>query len=334
MATNLPTYASTSDLRDIFPGIDKYDTKSTIYGWRNVVGHLFIAENCGLVNRLFLNGIDKGPPEASAGDVDSEGEWFYDSTADSIIYYTETYTTATIIDQLLEAGEDWASHKNDILYKASRYFDSYVDSNLPRNSWKNSEGSYDYVVIRTTAQIAAYFLISAHDPNNENALSIKGEFVEILEKINNGNIKLGFQQSQDSSQGTIREITSTGTLKPVDLRGEYIGDIYDKIRVQVTTAGVIGTATYSVWVSGNDTLGINKGQQVVTDEKIDGGYQFLTSGLYIRFGATTTTGTAGSETNLMTAAAVLNDVWEIEVYRKGTDYQDKSNTKSIEAIRR
>ena len=44
---------------------------------------------------------------------------------------------------------------------------------MPRQAWKNDEDKYDYIIVRTTAQICAYFLISAHDPENEDALRIK-----------------------------------------------------------------------------------------------------------------------------------------------------------------
>ena len=31
MATNKPTYATVSDLRDVYPNIDKYDAKKSVY---------------------------------------------------------------------------------------------------------------------------------------------------------------------------------------------------------------------------------------------------------------------------------------------------------------
>jgi len=328
---NYPTYASVSDLRDVYPNIDKYDGKRIITGWvASVPGSLYIANNCGLVNQLFVNGLDLGSPEASAGDVGTNSEWFYNPTTDAVIYYN---TTSNPIDMLMESGEDWATHKTDILAKASRYFDSYIDNSLPRQVWKNDEGVYDYIVIRTVAQIGAYFLISASDPENEDALKLKEEYELVLDKINEGGIKLGFEKSADSSQGIIREITGAGTLKPVDLRGNYTGSVYDKIRLQIITGGVIGTATYSVWVAGNDKLGINKGSQVITAQIITGAYQTLSSGLQVRFGASSTVGTAGTEDNILTASGTANDVWEIEVFAVGEEIQDARGMKSASLTR-
>ena len=215
-----------------------------------------------------------------------------------------------------------------MLYKASRYFDSYVDPALPTQMWKNSEDEYDYIVIRTTAQICAFFLLSAHDPDNEDALKIKEEYESILDKINEGGIKLGFEKSSDSSQGIIRELAVSGTLKPVDLRGKYRGGVYDKIRIEIETGGIIGTATYSVWTKGNDKLGINKGQQVVTEEKITGEYQALSGGLQIRFGGNTPTGTSGATADLMTNSATAHDVWEVEVWGVGEELDDSRGLRS------
>ena len=325
---NYPTYASVSDLRDVYPNIDKYDTKHPVYVWVVNAGNVYKSENSGVVNQLFVDGKDLGSAQSALVDVDATDEWFYDSATDTVYFYS----TADPIDLLMEAGEDWATHQTDILYKASRYFDAYIDNALPRQSWKNDEGVYDYIVIRTTALIGAYFLISAHDPENEDGLKIKEEFELVLDKINNGGIKLGFEKTSDSSQGIIREITATGTLKPVDLRGNYHG-IYDKIRLQITTAGEIGTATYSVWVAGNDKLGVNKGTQIITDQKITGLYQMLANGLEVRFGASSTVGTAGTETSLLTASGVLNDVWEIEAHGIGESVQDSKMVRSIDAVR-
>ena len=41
MATYKPTYASTSDLRDIYPNIDKYDAKTRILGWQLGLQNLY-----------------------------------------------------------------------------------------------------------------------------------------------------------------------------------------------------------------------------------------------------------------------------------------------------
>ena len=328
MATNKPTYATESDLRDIYPNIDKYDAKKPVYGWVTTgVSNFYKSYNTGLINVLFFDGIEG---TAVSDDPNANYEFRYSEGNDSVEVYIDTGSPA---DMLMEAGEDWATHKTDLLYKASRYFDSYVDASLPAQMSKNDEGEYPYLVIRTTAQICAYFLISAHDPENEDALRIKEEYEEILDKLVNGQIKLDFEKSADSSKGIIRELSASGTLKPVDLRGSYRGGVYDKIRIEIETAGVIGTAKYSVWTVGNDKLGINKGNLAVDSEVITGEYQSLSGGLQVRFGASTPTGTNGATTDLMTASATLHDVWEVEVWGVGEEIDDARGIKSANLTR-
>ena len=169
--------------------------------------------------------------------------------------------------------------------------------------------------------------------NNEDAIRIKEEYEDVLEKINTGHIKLGFEISADSSQGIIRELVASGRLKPVDLRGKYYGNSYDKILLQVIDAGVIGTSSYSVWVFGNDKLGINQGSQVVTAQKITGEYQDLAGGLQVRFGGSTRTGTDGGTADILNNSAIANDLYEIEVWSVGMEQQDSRQMRSINAVR-
>ena len=400
---NYPTYASVSDLRDVYPNIDKYDAKSKLYSFITD-NSLYVHYDSGVVNNFFIDGKDQESGKQTIGttastainrvlgyvatatsmvvddgsaltddtyikigneiilitDISSNtltvtrghfgtnasfitndtsvyehfaptanGDWLYDSDNDFLI----TKQASDPTDNRCESGEDWGTHQTDILAKASRYFDSYIDNSLPRQMWKNDEGVYDYIVIRTVAQIGAYFLISAYDPENEDALKLKEEYESVLDKINEGGIKLGFEKSADSSQGIIREITGAGTLKPVDLRGRYSGSIYDKIRLQIITGGVIGTATYSVWVAGNDKLGINKGSQVITAQIITGAYQTLSGGLQVRFGASSTVGTAGTVTDILDASGTANDVWEVEVFAIGEEIHDARGMKSASLTR-
>ena len=94
------------------------------------------------------------------------------------------------------------------------------------------------------------------------------------------------------------------------------------------TGGVIGTATYSVWVNGSDKLGINQGSQVVTAEKITGGYQTLSGGLQVRFGGSTPTGVSGGTAALLSNVCTADDVYQIEVWAVGEEMDDARGIKS------
>ena len=221
-------------------------------------------------------------------------------------------------DYLVEVGEDFTTLVTQYRTDASRYLDSMLDPNMPKEAWKDKEGNFDYIIIRTTALIAANFMIKSHDPNSELANALMDEAINNIANINAGKAALSWQTTRDSSQGVVRDIIYTsGKIRPVDTRGDYYGD-YDLIKVIITTAGVLGAATYSVFTKGSNKL---KEEEIIKDEVITGDYQPLANGLQIRF--------AGSNDSSVAAA---NDEWEIEVFGAYENI-DASSGKAVKMTR-
>jgi len=313
MAT-APTYITHKELKRIFPQLDEFDQKSPIYGWVVVSGSKYAAHDSGQVTQLFANGEDLGPAQSAHTDLNVEGEWFYNS-AEDVCYY---YSADTPSDKLMEAGEEFVGMVTQYRADASRYFDSRVDPSLPREQLKDKSGNYDYMVVRTVGLIAACFMIRTKDHNSELATSFMEEAENNIGLLNEGKAALSWQNTSDASQGIIREATTIqGALYPVDTRGEWSGS-WDLIKLDIDTAGAIGTATYSVYVK--DANGL-KNNQIVTSEKITGDFQPLAGGLEIRF--------AGASDN---SEAHADDVWEIEVTGR-QEYVDSSDMKSIKMTR-
>ena len=238
-----------------------------------------------------------GIGDATSADPDALS-FVYDSELDLCLLITNNQDPN---DYLVEAGEDFTTLVTQFRTDASRYLDSMLDPNMPREAFKDKSGNFDYLIIRTTALIAANFMIKSHDPNSELANALMEEATLNIENINQGKAALSFQTTRDSSQGVVRDVLYTdGSIRPVDTRGEWRGS-YDLIKVKITTTGgVLGTAKYSVWVKDSTAL---KNNQVITDEIITGDYQSLAHGLQIRF--------AGEADD--TVATVDNE-WEIEVF--------------------
>jgi hypothetical protein len=311
----MATYASNRDLKDVFPEVDSFDTKTPIYGWVVHSGSLYRADNCGLITLLFADGQDLGDAEANSGVVNVNGEWYYDSDLDAVYYYN---SASNPNDLLMESGEDFSTLKTRFLSNASKYLDSRLDGNLPREQFKDKSGNYDYIIIRTAALIASVFLIRSQDPTNEVASAMWEEINGNIDSLNGGNTKLSWQTTGDSSKGIIREISVSGALLIVDTRGRYSG-IYDRIKVKIGTGGVVGTATYNVYVGNSENL---KTEQIVTNEIINGQYQPIGYGLEIRF-----QGSADS------SAATANDEWEIEVSGRMEEVDNSSSIRSTRASR-
>ena len=248
----------------------------------------------------------------------------YDSNMNIVLLVNDggSGTSDDVNDHLIEAGEDFTTLVTQFRTDASRYLDSKLDPNLPANQLKDKSGNFDYMIIRTTALLCAALMIRATDPTSEMASAFMAEAQENIDALNNGKAGLSWQNTSDSSKGVIRDVTYTGTVRPVDTRGHYSGT-YDLIKIKIdTTGGAIGTATYSVWTKDGDKLGMNEGNQVVTTEIINGDYQALAGGLQVRF--------AGTD---FSSTATVNDTWEVEV-QGWTEEVDANSLKPIRMTRR
>ena len=309
-----PIYCTHKELKRVFPQLDTFDNKKPVYGWKEVTTNKYAAHNSGLVTQCFADGEDLGPAQSAHTDLNVEGEWFYNSAEDVLYYFSATNPN----DKLMEAGEEFTAMVTQYRTDASRYLDSMLDPNMPKEAWKDKEGNFDYIIIRTTALIAANFMNKSHDPNSELANALIEEASLNIENINQGKAALSWQVSRDSSQGIVRDVTYTsGKIRPVDTRGEWSGT-YDLIKVKIGTGGVLGTATYNVYIKDGDGL---KNQQVITNEVINGDYQSLAGGLEIRF--------AGAADSTQAAA---NDEWEIEVFGRH-EVVDVSEGKTVKMTR-
>ena len=242
------SYCTNRDLKDVFPSIDEFDTKTTLYGWVVDSGSRYKAENSGLVTQLFANGENLSTAESSSSNVSSNGKWYY---VDDVAYYYNDATNPN--DMLMESGDDWGDIRTRYISNSSKYLDSRLDGNLPREQFKDQDGNYDYIIVRTTALLTCSFLIRASNPTSEIADALFNEAELNIASLNDGRTKLSWQTTGDSSMGIIREKVVSGNLRVVDTRGAYSG-VYDKIGVKVTTAGAIGTAQYSYWAGNSDPL--------------------------------------------------------------------------------
>ena len=312
MAT-APIYCTHKELKRIFPQLDDFDSKTPVYGWVEVSTNKYAAHDSGLVTQLFVDGEDLGAAQSAHTDLNVEGEWLYNS-AEDVLYY---YSANTPADKLMEAGEEFTTMVTQFRIDASRYLDSKLDPNLPTNQFKDKSGNFDYLIVRTTALLAGTFMIRTTDPTSEMATAMMEEAQANIDDLNNGKAALSHQNTADSAKGVIRDVTYTGTVRPVDTRGYYAGT-YDLIKIKITTGGAIGTAKYSVWVKDGDKLGMNEGNQVVTNRIINGDFQTLTGNLQVRFQGTD-----------FDSTAAVNDVFEVEV----SGWSEEVDSGSLKPIR-
>ena len=327
MATNFK-YADISDLTKYFNRINDFDSKVQIYPTLTS-GNLHLFRDSGYVSQLFVNGEELAAAQSTSGAVDSNGEWFYASGTNQVEYYNSNYSSTTINEQLFEAGVDFETFLNQALVDASLELHNYLDArySTPLQKIKQTDidtasdsiaEEFDPIIIKAVCYIAASNLIRAKEGSSEEAdyyysLVTNPESTGIIDKLNQGLFKLSHEVDGNDKKGSIRYRNVSGTMDIVELSGEYHGEHYDLLKVEIEDSGAYGTGTFKVHYLSNDQLF----GATTSVEKITGGLQHIHSGLYGRFQG---------------ASASDGDIWEIEVYGSHRKQTNKSNA-TIEMTR-
>ena len=303
-------YASQSNLQNYFNRFGDFDQKTQIYPTLTS-GNLHLFRDSGYIDTLFVNGEELAAAQSTSGAVDSNGEWFYASATNQLEYYNSNYSSTTINEQIFEAGVDFATYIDQQLVNASLELNNMLDARFPMPLEKAKQididtatdsvaEEYDPVIIKATCYLAASNLIRskmANDPDADYYYSLVTNIdgTGIVDLLNAGKMKLSFEVTNNSSKGSIKYRNVSGTMDIVELYGDYSGEKYDLLKVEVETTGAYGVGEFKVHYHSDDKIF----GAVTDEEKITGGLQHLYSGLYARFQG---------------ASATDGDIWEIEVY--------------------
>lgn len=318
MATNFK-YASQSDLKNYFNNFGDFDQKTQIFPSGYAL-NMATFQDSGYADGFFVNGEEQTKVTDTPN---SNGEWKYTATTNLLQYFDSTLTTTTVNEQVFETGVDFSTFIDQQLVNASMELNNLLDARfqmpLPKST-QVKEGAasgltpeYDPVIIKSTCYICAANLIRSKDPMSEEAqfymdMVSNAENTGLVDKINDGKIKLSFEIDNKDSQGSIREITRAGSMYLVETEGEFFGgrNGYDLIRVTCTSAGAYGVAKCKVEYYGNDKLfGSETTDNIVTGGLDDWG---ALGGLKLRFQG---------------ASMSVDDQWEIEVY---SEHLEETNT--------
>lgn len=301
----------TTDLQLIVPNIDDYDRKRVIEGLVVHSGDVDKKDNSGFVSQLFRDGADLGAAQANLGAVTADGEWFYDSTTDTL-YIFNTNAPDTY---LFEAGQDWADLKTRVVAEAAERMRSYINRPIMKRSGTGQQGSelrdYDWIVYYSNAALACAELMRPVEP--EAATELENSIIDnsgdisppmgLLDRLKRGEYKLWNEPSQATAQGVVTEksldATTTGTV--IDTLGEAGGISYDEIEVVIVTGGTITPQTPNTTVSYKVLVRDDEGfanSEAVSETVIDNGFQSLAYGLLLRFSP---------------GVYVANDTWIIRV---------------------
>ena len=328
MATTF-TYATEIDLNKYFNRTSDFDSKRQLVGNITTAGNLHIIFNTGMIDALYVNGYEKTKVTDTP---DSNNEWQYYEETDQVSYYDSNFTSTTILDQSIEAGVDWETFIDQTLVDASLELHNYLDRRYStplqkvvqvsaRGSSISTDtmtGQYDPIVIKSVCYIAASNLIRAKEGSSEEAdyyysLVTNPERTGMIDKLNDGLYKLSYEYTNKSKAGKLHSSNVNGTMELIEITGEYTGEKYDVLGIDIDTGGAFGTATFTVKHFGNDKLfGVTTSPEIIT-----GTMQHIYGGIYGRWEG-------------LSANAV--DYYEIVVYGDGQK-QTNASSGAIELSR-
>ena len=328
MATTNFRYADITTLTKYFNRVSDFDSKFQIFPTLTS-GNLHLFRDSGYVTQLFVNGEELAAAQSTSNDVDSNGEWYYASGTNQVEYYNSNYSSTTINEQVFEAGQDFTTFLTQSLVDASMELHNYIDARYATPIQQSKQvdittvpvsisEEYDPIIIKATCYIAAANLIRAKEGMSEEAdyyhsLVTNSERTGLIDKLNDGLYKLSHEIDDNDKKGKILARLSVDTMDLVELEGQYSGEKYDLLKVDVDTSGAYGTATFVVSYFSNDQLhGATTSATIIT-----GGLQHIFNGIYGRW--------QGNN-------AHADSVWYIEVYGSHVKQTNKSNA-TIEMIR-
>jgi hypothetical protein len=331
----------TDDLQVIEPNLNSYNVRRALEGFVQSSGIVYKVGGTGYVSVLYRDGQELGSAQSSSSDVDSDSEWFYDEDAD-LLFVASALDPAT--EHFYEAGLDWKTTKTEAVNRASAFIREFVNKPIRRLSGDEgteSTGTYQDIIVKCASHLAVATIIKPYD--FEKAMRIEGVVYNeetntgLLNLIKAGEIPLWDETTDRQKSGIIKRIaynaSSTGGIVDVYMSNNAPYVDFDKVKVVISddgnsgsganfNSGSVNTAIkYSVYTKNDDGLKVD---QVVTDEPLNGGYQTLAYGVFIRFAVSSTA--SGSSAKYYT-----NDEWEISL--DGKPIESGSGIKTLQAIR-
>ena len=328
MSTYLETYCTIDDIQLVAPFVFDYDRKRTITNWVSHSGsgnsEIWKAGSVGKFSQLYENDIEQ-TSVSDVASIDADGKYYFDEDAD-VVYFRPTTKANPNFDITVTAGRDNKSLFNEFISRSSDFVRSYINKPIYKNKGVGTGDSlgrdFPEVIVRSTALLSASMAILPYD--QEHGLRLQNQVYDqengtgLLDLIRKGIISL--DQDEDGRDKIVKEVSINGntTGAIVDTFG-YPTVSFDRIKVVIETggtfaAGSVSTVTYKTFTGSDEGRKVNATQEA---EVIDGSFQAIGHGVYVRF-----------STGVYTA----NDEWEVEV--SGLDHTAGGGIETIQLKRR
>ena len=328
------------DLQVVLPNLNAYNVRRPVEGFVQSSGIVYEAGGVGYVEMLFRDGKELGTAQSSASDVNADGEYHYAEDTDLL---TIASTNDPSSEHFYEAGLDWKSTREEAVNRASAFVREYVNRPIRRiygEEGSESTGNYQDIIVRATSHLAVASIVRPYD--FEKAQQIEG--IAYNEETNTGLlnlIKAGEIPLWDDTTARKRDVivkkisvnaSSTGGIADVLVpEGTPYVD-WDRIKVIIKDDGNSGSGAnlvagsssnikYSVFTKNDDGIKID---ETVKDETINGDYQELAYGTFIRW-------SIGGTSSATSSKYYTNDEWEIEF--DGQPIESGSGIGALQVIR-
>ena len=124
MSTYLETICTHEDMQSILPSLGEYNRNTVLTTWAIHSGDVYKSPSSGRVDMLYRDG-NELTSVSSLAEVDSDGEYYYDSAAD-VVYLQSAANPST--NHTIESGKDFSSTVDEARGRASEMVRSIVRS--------------------------------------------------------------------------------------------------------------------------------------------------------------------------------------------------------------
>ena len=292
----------TTDLTDVYFDVERYKGYLLLDStkWSLDAGSRYKQEETGYIEALFEDSVTLGDAEANKTAVDSNGEWFYDSTAD--ILYVQCSDGANPNTHVMEKGVSWNTFKTRCRNNAQHRLENRLRKWFPiplrpvisPNVSYNSR-TYCFEIIKICSILTVCEIIKRLNPldpiveklekefDNSNH-ELEGERPGFIQLLENNKLELSIQRStREPGKFNVydkSDLTATAFFD-VDNSSVYSGSKYLTMRLQIDTLGAVGTATWKLSFDGGTTWKKTLQPTWQSDGEIR--RLHIANGIYVRF---------------------------------------------------
>jgi len=301
ITVNPVTYCNlTTDLVRAYQNIFDIIAPKQLTDWNLTTGQSIVYQvnQTGYVSAVFQDTTPLTSRASISLVASNVGSFFYDSDND-ILYVSCTDSVDPDGNHTIEVGVDKETFIGECRAIAQSTIESILDKRFPRplpesiNTYLGRKYDDDFIqaVAKLTCSIAITSVAPQIPDNSDLASRLRAEAIQVITDHNDGTRSFSFEiVKAEVGSVSILPFSVSGDGM-IEVAGVYSGSEDKTLRVKITLAGAVGTATYQYSTDDGSTY---NGTSITTA----GTWVAMTNSLYIRF-------------NSRGGTFALNDTWKL-----------------------